>query len=71
MRKTEAYHHTPEQVKGYADEACKIADKLGLDDGDRAALLPVIFTQLSSKQIWYEQVSATGILNGLPQMGRR
>jgi hypothetical protein len=61
-RKTEDHHHTPEQVDGYVREACDIADRIGLDEEDRAALLPQIVTLLASKQVFYEQISPNGIL---------
>ncbi len=69
MHKTEDHHHTAAQLEAHAREACDIADRIGLDDADRSVLLPVLLTLLSSKQVFYEQVDATGILNGLTRRG--
>lgn len=57
MHKTEDFHHTTVQVEAAAREACDIADRIGLDEADRAALLPMILTLLASKQVFYEQVA--------------
>jgi hypothetical protein len=57
MRKTEDHHHTPQQVENAARAALEIADAIGLDDADRAALLPTMLTLLSSKQVFYEQAA--------------
>lgn len=56
MHKREDFHHTPEQVGQALRQALKLADTADLIDADRAALLPVMLTQLLSKQIFYEQV---------------
>ena len=61
-RKTEDHHHTPEQVSLYVTQACAILHDHELSEIDNAALLPVLVTLLSSKQVFYEQVVPGGML---------
>jgi Tfp pilus assembly protein PilV len=58
-------HYSAEEVQAFADQACAIADALGLDRADREALLPGIFDKLCSRQVFYEQVQAQPSLGTL------
>ena len=60
-RKTEDHHHTPEQVNGYIEQALVLLEAHELTADERANLLPVVVTQLASKQIFYEQVAPMGL----------
>ena len=67
MRKTEDYHHSPEQVGEYVTQAFAVCDNLKLSDAEREALLPTLVTLLSSKQVFYEQIAP---MMAIPQNAR-
>jgi len=67
MRRTEDYHNTSDQVLDAAKKAVEVADAADLTDEDRAVLLPVIMAQLSSKQVFYEQIQMSGLHLPRPQ----
>ena len=57
----EATHHTSEQVCEAVAEARRICEANGLDLARHQEIACTIITQLLSKQVWYEQVTPTGI----------
>lgn len=54
MNRTEIQHNTRQQVLEGARDAVAIADELGPADVDRAALLPTIMNQVTSKTINFD-----------------
>jgi hypothetical protein len=57
MRRIEHYHHTPEQVRGYIEEALQIVADLELDDELGQLAFTHAVNLLSAKQIVFEQVT--------------
>jgi hypothetical protein len=56
IRRTEHPNFTSEQVRQAVVEAVAIADSCGLIPEDRAALLPGILGNLTSKQVVLEEI---------------
>jgi hypothetical protein len=54
----QGHFHTPEQVRDHTRETLAIADELGLEGEDRAALLPGILTLLAGKQVVFNAGAA-------------
>lgn len=58
----EATHHTPEQVSEALAEARRICEAHGVDYPRHEQIVCTLVTQLLSKQVWYEQVTPTGLV---------
>lgn len=56
IRRVEHPNFTVEQVAGHVRDTLRVAAECGLTDDERAALLPVIYGSLSSKQIVMEEI---------------
>jgi len=71
VRKVEYEHHSPEQVRGYLDEAVRILEERELRPELEVAALPQLVALLSSKTVQFEQVAP--MLGGMaiPQNHRR
>jgi hypothetical protein len=57
MRRQEIPHNTPEQIKGYLDEAYRIVAESPLPEELHAVVLPEIIRLVASKQIVMEQAT--------------
>ncbi len=64
MRRTEDFHHTPEQIEGYLAEARRIMAEAGLEIEAYPQVLAQILALVSSKQVFYEQ-AAPALLGNL------
>lgn len=58
MRRSEDFHHSPEQVSHAIAQAIVLLDEHELTELERAHALPTLLTLLSSKQVFYEQMGA-------------
>lgn len=58
MRRVEYPHHTPEQLKGYLDDAITILGELDIEPELREAVFTKVVELLAAKQIVVEQVAA-------------
>lgn len=66
MRVAAEHHfHTAEDVSEYVAEALRIVAAHDLEPPDSSRLLPQIVELLAAKQVSFEQVAPTGILQGL------
>lgn len=62
-RKSEDPHHTPEQVRGYLDEAERIVDELEVASDLREIAYAKAINLLAAKQLFYEQIAPMGALD--------
>lgn len=69
LHKQKDQHNTPDEVKEWARQAVGIADELALAAEDRAVLLPAIMDELSSAQVFYEQVPTVADLAQMRPQG--
>jgi len=67
MRRTEEPHNTPEQVRGYLDEALTVVRELELDDELRVPAFLKAVDLLAAKQVFFEQPQPLPIGHVLPR----
>jgi len=58
----EGLHHTPAQVEQAVAEAVRIVEANGMEPPDVQHLVAAVTGHLLSKQVMFEQVTASGVL---------
>ena len=60
----EGLHHTPERVAGALNTAQEWAEQVGYPTPENQPLVVALVSHLLSKQVMFEQVTASGVLLG-------
>lgn len=66
-RKTEAVHHSAEQIKQYLDTALRLTAEMDVPEDLRVAFFTQAVGLVAAKQLFFEQV--TGVLQNAKMLG--